>query len=116
MPMYRIVNIKQGMPNCDYAVFVMEKEIEFAKKEGCRVLVFIHGYGSKGYGGAIKKEVDTKLRELKKYKKIIDYVTGDKWTDTSDTVKLIYKYAPELSISDQVSGINSGVTVVLIYE
>ena len=114
--MYKLINIKEGMPNTDYAVFLLEKEIEYAKKEGSKVLVFIHGYGSKGYGGSIKKEVDKKLKQLKKHRKIVDYVVGNAWAETSEAVQKIYKYAPELSINNQVSNINSGVTVVLVNE
>ena len=112
--MYRICNIKEGMPNTDYAIFLLEKEIEYAKAEDVRVLVFIHGYGSSGYGGAIKQEVDKKLSLMQRQKKIVCYVRGDRWAESSDDVKEIYKYAPELSINNQVANINSGVTVVLV--
>ncbi len=114
--MYRLVNLKDGMPNTDYAVFLLEKEIQFAKAEDCNVLVFIHGYGSKGYGGAIKLEAEKKLQQLKKEKKIATYVCGDRWSDRVEDVQRIYRYAPELMINNQVSTINSGVTVVLVDE
>ncbi len=113
--MYKLVNIKKGFPDSDYAVFLLEKEIEYSKMEGVKVLVFIHGYGSKGYGGEIKKKVAIRLKELKHKKKIVTFVSGDSWTETNPDVKEIYKVAPELSISNQVSGINSGVTVVLTH-
>lgn len=113
--MYKLVNIKEGMPNSDYAIYLLEKEIEFAKKEGTRVIVFVHGYGSKGYGGVIKSEVDIALSNLKRNKKIVTYVSGDKWTETNIDVKLICSISPELTISSQVRNINSGVTIVLVY-
>ncbi len=113
--MYRLVNIKQGMPYCDYAIYLMEKEIEYAKAEGNRVLVFVHGYGSKGYGGVIKHEVEHRLNLLKKNNKIVTYVCGDKWGETNEDKIEICKVAPELNVSNQVTNINSGVTVVLVY-
>ena len=112
--MYKLVNIKEGMPNTDYAIYLLEKEIEFAKKEGTKVIVFVHGYGSKGYGGLIKKEVELKLNELKKKKVIKTFVLGEYWTQTSGDVKLICDASPELIISDQVRNINSGVSIVLV--
>ena len=112
--MYKLINIKQGMPNTDYAIFLLEKEIEFAKAEGIRVLVFIHGYGSSGYGGKIKHSVAEILQKYKKNKKIITFVAGDKWSDLNEDVKEILKIAPELQISSQIRNINSGVTVVLV--
>ena len=112
--MYKIVNIKKDFPDSEYAIFLMEKEIEFAKKEGINVVVFVHGYGSSGNGGKIKKEVENRLLKLKKENIIKTFVAGDRWSDTSNDVKLICDVAPELSISSQVRNINSGVTIVLI--
>jgi len=113
--MYKLVNIKKGFPDSEYAIFLLEKEIEYSKKEGNRVLVFIHGYGSKGYGGEIKRKVEVKLKEMKNKKQIITFVSGDCWSQTNADVVEICNIAPELAISSQVAGINSGVTIVLTY-
>ena len=93
--MYKLVSIKEGYPDSDYAIYLMEKEIEFAKAEGIKVLVFIHGYGSHGVGGVIKKKVMQSLLHLKKSKKIINFVLGENWSTISEDVKEICKYAPE---------------------
>ena len=114
--MYKLISIKEGFPDSDYAIFLMEKEIEYAKAEGIKVLVFIHGYGSHGLGGVIKRKVKSTLASLKKSKKINTYVLGENWAEINEDVKKICKHAPELAISNQVSGINSGVSVVLVNE
>ncbi|MBQ4558284.1 MAG: hypothetical protein IJA61_02770 [Clostridia bacterium] len=112
--MYKIVNIKEGFPDSQYATFLLEREIDYAKKEGVKVLVFVHGYGSHGVGGVIKQKVKSKLNELKKKSVIECYILGENWSDLSEDVQKIYKYAPELSVSSQLIGINSGVSVVLV--
>ena len=112
--MYKLVSIKEGFPDSDYAIFLMEKVIEYAKKEGVYVLVFIHGYGSHGLGGVIKRRVKSTLNALKKSKKIATFVLGENWSSINEDVREICKYAPELAISNQVSNINSGVSIVLV--
>ena len=47
--MVKLVNIKEDMPNVDYAIFLCDKAIEEAKQLGYRVIIVIHGYGSNGF-------------------------------------------------------------------
>lgn len=110
----KTINIKKDHPTSDYAIFKLEKEIEYCKAEGHRVLLVIHGYGSHGVGGEIKQRTKELLESLKKSKKIVDYICGQDWSETNPLVKKIYELAPELLISSQVRSINSGVTVVYI--
>jgi len=53
--MISVINAKQDFPNSSYAVFLVEQEIELSEKLGVNALVVIHGYGSHGTGGVIKK-------------------------------------------------------------
>ena len=77
--MVRVVNIKENLPPADYAVFMLDVAIEDAKKLGEKALIVVHGYGSHGKGGAIKKAVINYLNSAKKTNKIITFVAGDKW-------------------------------------
>ena len=59
--MISVINAKQDFPNSSYAVFLVEQEIELSEKLGVNALVVIHGYGSHGTGGVIKKELHLKI-------------------------------------------------------
>ncbi|MBQ7307612.1 MAG: hypothetical protein IJW82_03695, partial [Clostridia bacterium] len=62
----KTINIKQDSPPADIAVFNLSKEIIYAKKTGIEVLKVIHGYGSHGKGGEIKKMVKKYLISAQK--------------------------------------------------
>lgn len=110
----RVVNIKQDNPNVDYALFLIDEEIKYSKAVGNRVVIFIHGYGSHGQGGAIKQGVKEYLPILKKKGIISAYVFGENWGNTNEIVKEIEKISPEIILNEHLSSINSGVSVVLI--
>jgi hypothetical protein len=112
--MIRTVNIKENMPPSDYAVYLLDVAISDSKKMGERALIVIHGYGSHGKGGEIKKAVAKYLATAKKNKIITAYVKGDEWGELNPDKQLICSKCPELIASDQLNDFNSGVTVVLL--
>lgn len=112
--MLRVVNIKKDLPNCDYAVFMLDKEIDWAKKEDVNVLVVIHGYGSKGVGGLIKKAVEVELKILKSKKEIIDYSLGEQFGDTSELKETLNKLYPETILNEHLQNLNSGISIVWV--
>ena len=110
----RIVNIKKDNPNVDYALFLIDEEIRYSRATGNRVVLIIHGYGSRGQGGAIKQGVKKYLPELKKAGVISNFVFGENWGDTNETKIEIERIDPEIILSEQLFCINSGVSVILI--
>jgi hypothetical protein len=112
--MARIVNIKEHMPPADYAVYLLDSAIEDTKKMGEKSLIVIHGYGSHGTGGEIKKAVVEYLTTAKKKKQIKTFVKGDEWGEFNPDRQLICDVCPELIVSDQLNSFNSGVTVILV--
>ncbi len=112
--MIKVVNIKKDFPNTDYALFLIDQEIKYCKATGVKGLVMIHGYGSHGQGGAIKEAVKTYLPELKKNKIIEEYVFGENWGDTNPAKIKICDICPEFILHENLQGLNSGVSVVLV--
>lgn len=112
--MARVVNIKEHMPPKDYAVYLLDAAIIDSKMMGEKSLIVIHGYGSHGRGGDIKKAVVEYLTTAKKNKTIKTFVKGDEWGELNPDKQWICKECPELIINDQLQGFNSGVTVILL--
>ena len=112
--MLKVINIKENLPDTEYAVFQMSREIYFAKKENINVLVVIHGYGSNGVGGAIKKAVKDELTQLKSKKEIIDFSPGEQFGEMSELKSTLNKLYPETILNDHMQNLNSGVTVVWV--
>lgn len=112
--MIRVVNIKEDNPNTDFAMYLLDQEIKYSKAIGNRVIVVIHGYGSHGQGGLIKSAIKTYLPNLKKNHYIKDFVFGENWGETNETKKLICSICPEAILNENLQGLNSGVSVVLL--
>ncbi len=111
----KIVNIKENHPNCEYAMFLLETAITDAIACGEKGLIIIHGYGSHGKGGDIKKSAMQTLKKLKKMGKIKDFVKGEQWGETNSVVLNAEKEFPELILQQNLHSLNSGVTVVLFF-
>ena len=114
--MMRTINIKEDNPNSDYAMYLLDQEIKYSKAVGNRVIVVIHGYGSHGKGGVIKQKLKEYLPNLKKNKIIEDYVLGENWGELNEVKQKICKISPDVILHENLSGINSGVSVVLLYD
>lgn len=112
--MISVVNAKQDFPYPDYAVFLVEREIELSEKLGVDALIVIHGYGSHGKGGVIKKELKNRLRELKHNKTIVNYFSGEQWGEKNEEIIELKKQEPELILHPLLNNLNSGVTVIWI--
>lgn len=89
-------------------------EIDVLKKGGFKVLKVIHGYGSHGVGGAIKKEFLKRCEQLKRQQKIYDYVCCDNWTPKSSVRKIAINYCPDLIADSELNHLNSGCSIVIL--
>lgn len=112
--MVKVINVKENNNSPEYAVFLLDSEINDSKSLGTNVIIVIHGYGSSGYGGVMKQEIFEFLQKAKKQKRIIDFVKGEEWGHLSEKVALICKHNPELILHSQIQNLNSGVTVVWV--
>lgn len=112
--MARVINIKKDFPTVDYALYLIDQEIKYSRAIGNRGIVIIHGYGSHGCGGVIKEEIKRYLPILKKKNIITDYVFGENWGETNPVKRKICSICPELILHENLTSLNSGVSVILL--
>lgn len=111
--MIKVINLKEYVYP-DVAVVFLEKEIEICKLTDVNVIIAIHGYGSSGAGGEIKKELLKSLKILKSNKKILNFVKGEQWSEGHNLYTNLVKLEPELILNSQIQNFNSGVTLIWI--
>lgn len=99
------------MPVVRDALQRLEVEVASSVLAGIKVLVLIHGYGSTGTGGDIKKAVHRKLRLYMDQKKITDILPGEECGKQSAHAKHMMKRFPMLS--DYLLRMNPGITIVV---
>lgn len=111
--MLRFVNLKEGY-SVEQAIAILEIEIENAKKEGIVAIKILHGYGSHGQGGIIRKTLLPLLASWKRSKFILDYFGGDKWDlFDKDTQRILLKDKSIYNDCD-ISNSNPGITIIEI--
>ena len=105
------INLERGMPDVTEAIKRMMNGLTTAKRSGCRAAILIHGYGSSGAGGIIKKEVGSKLKSPSLRGIARDSVRGENWTIKK---KEFLDICPALREFERHIEGNKGITVVLL--
>ncbi|HUM55596.1 MAG TPA: Smr/MutS family protein [Bacillota bacterium] len=107
----REINLESGMPDGGQAMKRMMNGLTTAKQSGCRAVILIHGYGSSGAGGIIKKEVGSKLRDPSLRGIVRDNVKGENWIIKK---KEFLDICPALREFERHIDGNNGITVVIL--
>ena len=108
------IDVKSDNQTCLMAGAQLEIEIDACKLGGFNTLKVIHGYGSHGVGGAIKKEIHARLKRMKKDRVIKDFIPCEKWTPTNPKRMEAVSQCNELLADSDLMMLNSGATIVLL--
>lgn len=108
------IDVKSENQTCLMAVAQLEIEIEACRLGGFSALKVIHGYGSHGVGGLIKKDIHNRLKQMKNQKLIREYIPCEKWTQNNPQRLRAVKECDELLADSDLRMLNSGVTIILI--
>ena len=111
---HRIVNIERGRPLVETALRKMISELARARSDRVRVVTLIHGYGSSGKGGKIRKECRKVLDHLSRQKKINSAVAGEEFRKRTGPGKALLQRFPHLERDCASDFSNPGVTIVVI--
>lgn len=106
------INLEEGMPSTFEAIQIAKDSIESRRMSKDRILVFIHGYGSSGKGGAIKRKLHSLLDSLRSSHKIRIYIPGERFGLFNEEARNLYK--KDSSLSSYYNKENDGITVVLV--
>ena len=111
VPQQRVVNLENGMPTVQEALTRLRNEVKTAPQQGHRLLYLIHGYGSSGQGGAIRKEVRRQLQYMLDNGEVNDFFPGEQCGSRSGHWRQLVRRFPVL---DSYGKSNPGVTVVIL--
>lgn len=111
---YKIINIEAGMPTVEIGQKRLYFEITTAKRLGIKALKVIHGYGSSGVGGRLKKGILEYLAAKKKEGFIKDFVPGEDWSIFNQAARDIIEQCNDLRMDSDLGNSNLGITIVLI--
>lgn len=112
--MLKLINLKEGSPSVDYALAVVEIEIENAQREGISAIKVLHGYGSHGRGGMILTELRKMLKVMQKQHKIGGYFGGDDWNIFNEKTLAILNRDKSIAGDEDLNKANPGITIIII--
>jgi len=108
------INIEYGMPTVQVAIPLLTERLRSLKKSGVKAVKIIHGYGSTGKGGRLRKATLTLLDELKKNGSIREFVGGEQWTKFELRTLTLIDRMPQLYKDSDLERSNRGITVVFL--
>lgn len=108
------LNLEAGMPTVGAARQRLTQGLRTARAQGVQAVKIIHGYGSTGKGGAIRKDVQGYLAAQKRAGKLREVVPGDQFTPFEAAARNAIALCPELTRDADYVRYNSGITIVLL--
>ena len=110
--MLRFINLKEDGYTVEYALAVLEIEIESAKREGICAMKLLHGYGSHGKGGVIAQAVKKQLELWKRQGFIVDYFGVDHCDIFDPKTQTILNLDKGIYNDEDLGHANPGISII----
>jgi hypothetical protein len=110
----KVVNLEVGLPTVEQARARLIGELQIARKDGVKVIKFIHGYGSTGVGGDLRLALQATLRQMMDRCEFHSCIFGENWRTSDDHTWALLKRMPELKQDRDMGKGNRGITVVAL--
>ncbi len=112
--LFEMLNLEEGYPTADEALGKLASGLKSAKSRGVVFVKVIHGWGSTGRGGKIKRAVKAQLPDWGKGGLLREWVLGVDWKVTDPTYLQWYARHPEIQNDRDLNRNNAGITVIKI--
>ena len=109
-----IINLEAGLPTVAVARSRLINGLQTARMCGSKTVKIIHGYGSSGKGGAIKRDTHVFLNEKMLSRSIKGYVKGEDFSPFCEISRKFTAKYPELKRDSDYDRGNDGITIVLL--
>lgn len=108
-------NIKQGNPSVEDALEILAVKIRDLQELGMKSIILIHGYGSSGEGGRIKRAIHEALERNHYADRVEEYFFGENVPYGSTAFHDLMKKRPGLKrYIRHFKASNAGITVLLL--
>jgi hypothetical protein len=108
------LNIKGTMPTAEAAWTHLQGAIDGARLRGVRILKVVHGYGSSGVGGKIRRRVRGGVGKMVEAGKLKGMVFGEDWGPFSATARGWVDAFPALRNDSDYGKGNEGITLIQV--
>lgn len=108
------VNIKSDLPTVVKAISRIDANIKLGKSLGAGAIKIIHGYGSSGKGGIIRKEARRHLEAQREQGVIADFLTGEQFSIFDEQTRSAFLLCGELRQDQDLEQHNNGMTIIIL--
>jgi hypothetical protein len=108
------LNLELGYPTVEEARRTLKVELERSKARKAVAMKIVHGYGSSGVGGALRKGIRASLAKRKKEGLVQEVVFGENWDIFDPRTRKLLENCPELGNDRDLCRSNPGVSIVLL--
>ena len=109
------LNIKEGNPTVEEALERLSDNIRQFDALGIKAIVLIHGYGSSGEGGLIKRAIHEALENNRFADRVEDYYFGEQVSFGSQAYQNLMKRRPGLRrFIGRFKAGNAGISILLL--
>ncbi len=108
------LNLEEGYPTGEEAIGKLSAGLRSARARGVIFVKVIHGWGSSGRGGGIKRAVRRALPELGKQGLLREWIQGSDWKVTNGVYLAWFGKFSELKMDRDLNRNNLGITVIKI--
>ncbi len=108
-----IIDIKSNMPLVEEAMSELTQMLSFYTGKQ-KVVKILHGYGSTGVGGSIKKATHRILSQWKSLKRIKAFIPGEGFDLNSGYQEVIHTYKDLIRNDSDYRHSNDGITYVIL--
>ena len=108
------INIKADLPTAGDAIKRVTYHIRSGRELGAGAVKLIHGYGSGGTGGKIRKTTRSYLEDQKKKGLIRDFITGEEFSIFHEGTRQAFARCPDLRKDEDLERHNNGMTIVIL--
>lgn len=109
---YPKLNIKADMPTVEEARRIMHQRLRELRSGGAKVVKIIHGYGSSGVGGEIRKGARSSLVKQSRKGFFKSVIFGEYFDSDNPDVRQLISRHPQLREDNDYNRKNLGVTLV----
>jgi hypothetical protein len=107
-----LINMEHGFPTAEEARTRLATELDVARTKGIGLLKIVHGYGSTGKGGTLRKALRTMLLKLQNEGKIGRVIFGENWDLFDEPSRNLMERYPLTRGDRDIGRGNAGITLV----
>jgi hypothetical protein len=107
-----LVNLETGFPTAEEARVRLVNELDGARQRGVGLLKIVHGYGSTGKGGTLRKALRTMLLKMANEGKVGRIIFGEAWDLFDEPSRNLMERYPLIRNDRDIGRGNAGITIV----